>query len=175
MSRIVTATAPAMIAALLVAGVVSAGTAIEAAPGHIMPGIDTDGWVSQYAPGLMDRVVEQRMEWGQMPTDVWDYDIRTAVLDCAYIGYVGSVLWHDTHTTESVIVTDCACRCHPTTINWFTRDDIIIEVDYETAERHDFVGRGGKKVTVLLYGHWSDYVVEEVENKMPIPGAWGVN
>jgi len=105
------------------------------------------GGASQYAPGVMDRVVELRQKWGQLPDDLSQYDGAVAVPECLNIGTdlwcrpVGSKTW------EHFIAADCGSKSDSRESDglsgweWMVTHNMLIEVDYETAVRWDTVGK----------------------------------
>lgn len=104
------------------------------------------GLASQYAPGVMEQVVENRQEWGQLPAILPRVDGYIAVVDCDALGEVwllrpaGGLVW------ERFLVVDCAGpQLRPDGLTggqWMERNGIIAEVGYPTAERWGTVGRG---------------------------------
>lgn len=110
------------------------------------------GWASQYAPGKMESVVAVRQAGRtahDLPTILPPTDGYIAVLDCAHIGEI----WHIEHAgiVESFLVVDCAG--HTATRQWMTRNNILVEVDYETAVRWQTVGRGARIAIVEVTGN----------------------
>jgi len=94
---------------------------------------------SHYSPGIMQEVVANRHDMGQLSTT---HDKFVAVRDCDHIG---EVLWLAPigDPWEMFIVADCAMP--PGTdgaYEWMTENNILVEVDYETAERWGSVGGG---------------------------------
>jgi hypothetical protein len=98
------------------------------------------GVASQYAPGVMDRVVETRQRWDQIPADVSDYDVFVAVESCDLVGEERLIRREGTKEWETALITDCSG--HTETSQWMWRNNIIVEVDYRTALRWDVVGYG---------------------------------
>jgi hypothetical protein len=94
------------------------------------------GVASQYGPGIMTNVVEYRREWHQLPPlPAVGY---IAVDDCSRIGERVWVKHGD--DVEPMVVADCAGD--DATRRWMRDNNILMEVDYETALRWDAVGRG---------------------------------
>lgn len=115
-----------------------------------------DGWVSQYESQILTTAtIEARQGWKQLPEDVSSYDAYIAVLDCDLIGRHGVIVWTDYGTVESAIVVDCSG--HTSTTDWMQANNIIMEVDHETAKRHGFVGQGGVRAVLKLLPHWNEY------------------
>jgi hypothetical protein len=84
----------------------------------------------------MDRVVEHRQEWHQISAlPATGY---IAVAECDRIGEQVWVKHGD--RAEPMIVADCAGD--DATRRWMRDNNILMEVDYETALRWDAVGRG---------------------------------
>lgn len=102
------------------------------------------GIASQYAPGVMEKTIAVRQIPGKtaytVPQDLSKYDGFIAMESCAelgneyYVKPVESIQW------ELFLVVDCSG--HSSTSEWMKRNNIIIEVDYETAKRWDTVGNG---------------------------------
>ena len=99
------------------------------------------GWVSQYADGVMEAVVENRVAWGHLSLAAYDHT-AIAVLECDRLGEVGTIIWTNGET-ESYIVTDCANPAHDGTLSWMEENRIVMEVSAETARRRGFEGAGG--------------------------------
>jgi hypothetical protein len=98
---------------------------------------------SQYDPGVMQSVIETRQSGHTAYTiqqDLSHYDGFIAMESCSELGNeyfirpVGQQLW------ELFLVTDCSG--HNSTSQWMLQNNILIEVDYETALRWNTVGRG---------------------------------
>jgi len=103
------------------------------------------GWASQYAPGVMERVVRVRQSGRtsmDLPVELPDVDGFIAVEDCDRIGDIVYIRREGTEKWYSFLVADCSG--HAETTSWMERNNILIEVDYETAVRWDTVGRGIK-------------------------------
>jgi len=103
------------------------------------------GIVSQYAPGVMPRVISYRQAHQQIPEDLADFDGAIAVLNCNHIGQVFYLRPSGCHTCkwERFIAADCAGKADGG-YNWMLYHNVIAEVDYQTAVRWNTVGRGIK-------------------------------
>ena len=107
------------------------------------------GWASQYAPGVMQKVIANRQRWKQIG-DVGGYDGYVAVRDCQDIGRTYRIRPVGTTEWERFLAVDCACRTDRREHDglsgyaWMVRHGIWFEVDYETAQRWSTVGRGIK-------------------------------
>ena len=99
------------------------------------------GIASQYAPNVMERVVANRQSWGQLPTDLSGVDGCIAVLSCDDVGQTWFVR-PDGGKWGQFLVADCAGDTE--TIEWMQMNNILVEVDYDTAVRWDTVGKGIK-------------------------------
>lgn len=106
-------------------------------------------WASQYAPGVMERVVAKRQASGQLPANAARFDGYAASRDCADLGQTvwlrpaGSARW------ERFLVADCASQTDRQSATddrsgyqWMVGGGIWYEVDHRTAARWDTVGRG---------------------------------
>jgi len=103
------------------------------------------GWTSHYAPNVMDMVIENRVEWGHIEPDISRFDGFVAVPSCDRIG---DELLVRVYEWELMLVTDCAKEDDSDgAYSWMTENDILIEVDWETAMRWGAVG-GGTRVEV---------------------------
>jgi hypothetical protein len=107
------------------------------------PGEYQTGWASQYGNGgVMEATIEAQQDMGHIPQDLSGYDGFVAVLDCARVGDTVYMRPSNQAVWERFMVVDCACSCHPSTIAWMQDNNIIAEVDYQTAERWETVGSG---------------------------------
>ena len=107
-----------------------------------VPPIST-GWASQYAPGVMDKVIVNRQAWDQIPDEIDQYDGFVAG---RYPDEIGKAVWIrpvGTDEWELFLVVDCAGIADGG-LAWMKRSGVLYEVDYQTAVRWDTVGRGIK-------------------------------
>lgn len=101
----------------------------------------TAGLASQYAHGVMERVIVNRQRWGQLPRDLSRYDGFVAVPHARDIGREywirpkGGVHW------ERFLAVDCG-GAEDGGRDWMLRNGILFEVDHTTAVRWRTVGRG---------------------------------
>ena len=102
------------------------------------------GIASQYAPGVMDRTIATRQIPGKtvytVPQDLSKYDGFIAMESCAELGNEYYVKPVESNLWELFLAVDCSG--HSTTSEWMKRNNIIMEVDYNTAVRWDTVGKG---------------------------------
>lgn len=96
------------------------------------------GYLSQYAPTMMELVISNRQQMGQLPWDLSGYSVFVAMESCDEVGRTKYLTWDD-GSVERVLVTDCSGSLE--TSQWMWDNNIIAEVDYNTAYRHGFVGR----------------------------------
>ena len=91
----------------------------------------------------MPRVVATRqagLTAHDLPVQLPAVDGFVAVKDCARIGDImylrpaGTVHW------ERFMVADCSG--HTSTTEWMKRNNILVEVDYQTARRWNTIGKG---------------------------------
>lgn len=94
------------------------------------------GNVSQYAAGIMEVVVSNRLAWGHIDRV---YGEPIAVQDCRLLGKRGAMQVDDIGAFE-VTVVDCLAAHHSSDL--FDRG-VILEVGYTFAAEHGFVNRGG--------------------------------
>jgi hypothetical protein len=101
------------------------------------------GIASQYSPGVMERTIAVRQRGRTaytVPTDLSRYDgfiameSRKQLGNEYYLRPVGTEQW------ELFLVVDCSG--HSSTSAWMKRNNIIAEVDYETAKRWGTIGKG---------------------------------
>jgi len=111
------------------------------------------GWASQYAPGVMARVIATRqagLTARDLPLDLPPVDGYVAA---RYPDDIGRVVLlrpatQGRETWERFLVVDCAGRSDRresdglSGLAWMLRYNILVEVDYETAVRWGTVGRG---------------------------------
>lgn len=94
------------------------------------------GWLSAYAPGMMDYQVDYRIGTGQAPADAFSrFDTFVAVADCSTIGDVIYLRPIDREVGRvggwrSALVVDCAGN--DGTPQWMEENRILAEVDWET-------------------------------------------
>ena len=122
------------------------------------------GVASQYSPGVMQEVVENRQAgraWVSLPAELPELHGYIAVAHCAELGQVwwirprGSAVVGQpgdelgqvqrvrpgTGEWERHLVVDCAAPGDGT-LEWMEANNVLVEVSYETAERWGVVGRG---------------------------------
>jgi hypothetical protein len=101
------------------------------------------GPLSQYSNGVAERTIRVRQTASvsmPLPDVLPKTDGYLAVLECEHIGEIWWLMFPD-GVVESFLVIDCAGDWE--TISWMERNNIIGEVDFQTAQRHGFVGVGG--------------------------------
>lgn len=101
------------------------------------------GIASQYAPGVMERTIAVRQQGHTaytVPSDLSRYDGFIAMESCSQLGNEYYLRPVGTEKWELFLVVDCSG--HNSTSNWMKRNNIIVEVDYNTAKRWGTVGRG---------------------------------
>lgn len=110
----------------------------------VVVAIILSGIASQYAPGVMESVISVRqsgMTAANLPGNLPDVDGFVAVKDCDRIG---EILWlrpQGQRRWESFLVVDCANPADGADL-WMERNNILVEVDHNTAKRWDTVGKG---------------------------------
>jgi len=102
--------------------------------------VPLEGWASQYAKGVTERVIRQRQRWSQLPDPLPPVDGYIASLYCNQIGETWKMRPASTEEWETFLVVDCSG--HYSTSSWMLRNNILCEVDYETALRWKTIGRG---------------------------------
>jgi len=106
------------------------------------------GTASQYAPGAMESVIRVRqagLTRYSLPQEIPAYvDGFIAVEECDRIGETVVVVYKG--FVETMMVADCSG--HAETSSWMERNNILMEVGYETALRWGIVGRGAKVAVV---------------------------
>ena len=120
--------------------------------GPLVPASPPDvGIASQYASGVMQRVIAYRQRRGQIPRDLRQYDGFVAV---PYAANIGDEYWIrpvGTGAWELFLAVDCGGIADGGQ-RWMLRNGIHFEVDYETARRWRTVGRG-IEVESLWHAH----------------------
>ena len=113
--------------------------------------IVTVSWCSQYAPGVMDTVIANRQDWGQIPFDLSAWDGFVAVPDCEDIGQTYYIRQLNATNRQwlRVLAVDCAGKYDRQSdddarsgYEWMRDNGIAFEVGYETASRWERVGQG---------------------------------
>jgi len=104
------------------------------------------GWASQYAPGVMEQVIENRQRWGQLPATLPPVDGHIAAVRCSALGEVWWLRPQGTRAWGQFLVVDCAGpQLRPdgkTGGQWMKENNIIAEVGYETVKWWGVAGRG---------------------------------
>lgn len=111
------------------------------------------GYASQYAPGVMERVIRVRqagLTAQGLPQDLPKVDGYAAVPNCEDIGNVFEARPIGSREWETFLAVDCGCpQGHrflmsllPTNASQWQQRYAAIEVDYQTAVRWDTVGSG---------------------------------
>lgn len=102
------------------------------------------GIASQYGPHRMDSVIALRQIQGRtaytITQDLSRYDGFMAMESCSELGNEYHVKPVTADSWELFLVVDCSG--HTETSAWMRRNNIVIEVDHETAVRWETVGRG---------------------------------
>jgi len=104
------------------------------------------GTASEYAPGIMDSVIKVRQSGRtayDLPEKIPEVNGYVAVQDRELIGTIIYLRPVGFSEWETFLVTDCAGIADGG-YAWMVRNNILVEVDYETAERWNTVGRGIK-------------------------------
>ena len=92
------------------------------------------GTASQYGPGVMELVIQNRQVIKSLPRELPQVDGYIAVYNCNHIGSVWRI------NNERFLVADCAGD--DSTRWWMWWNGIDVEVDYQTALRWHTVGTG---------------------------------
>jgi len=93
---------------------------------------------SQYAPGVMEMVVNNRINWGQLSGNWQGHYV--AVESC---NRIGEVIWIRRGPEDDwlpVMIADCSGDRETT--NWMRRNSIYLEIDYQLAKEWNTVGHG---------------------------------
>ena len=109
------------------------------------------GWASQYAPNVMDRVVRVRQSGRtamDLPTSLPAVDGFVAMEDCAMVGEIVFIRPKGESHWDSFLVADCSG--HAETSAWMERNNILVELGYNSAKRYDTIGRGLEIELMLL-------------------------
>lgn len=107
----------------------------------------TTGTMSQYARGKMQEVIRVRQTPGkaypELPQKLPAVDGYLAMRDPHWIGEVVKVCFEESGVCETFLVVDCAGHSDGGFL-WMNRNNIAAEMDYESAVRHNVIGRGTK-------------------------------
>lgn len=113
-----------------------------------VPEVVVVGRASQYAPGVMERVLRLRQKWGQVPAYTGNYDGYVAGRECADIGKLVWLRQCDAEVWEVFLIVDCASKSDQqsetdlrTGYEWMRSEGVLFEVGARTAERWNTVGR----------------------------------
>ena len=102
------------------------------------------GIASQYGPHRMESVITLRQIPGRtgytITHDLAQFDGFMAMESCGELGNEYYVKPLNYPTWELFLVTDCSGDVE--TSEWMARNNIVVEVDHETAVRWGTVGRG---------------------------------
>ena len=103
------------------------------------------GFASQYAPGVMDKVVYNRQNLStavSLPDKLPDVHGYVAAQKCGDIGKIVYLRPSNCEDCafERFLVADCAGIADGG-FDWMRRNNILFEVDYETSKRWNTVGR----------------------------------
>jgi hypothetical protein len=102
------------------------------------------GICSQYDPGVMESVIRTRQAGytsRRLPRSLPKVDGYIAVKDCREIGNIvwmrklGDIEW------ETFLIVDCASK-DDGGYQWMDTNNVIAEVDFETAKRWGVIGHG---------------------------------
>jgi hypothetical protein len=104
------------------------------------------GWASQYAPGVMDKVVYNRQHLSTVLSIPQKLPAVHGYVAGRYCSDIGGVVYLrpagcDDCRFERFLVADCAGIADGG-LSWMLRNNIVVEVDYATAVRWGTVGRG---------------------------------
>lgn len=102
---------------------------------HIATGV-----MSQYAPGKMQEVIRVRQTPGRtdpaLPSELPEVTGWVAMRDPEWIGQQVVVCFEETGQCETFLVVDCAGIADGG-YAWMTRNNIVAEMDFESAVRHN--------------------------------------
>lgn len=102
---------------------------------------------SQYAPGVMESTIRVRQDGltaHNLPNPMPPAAGSVAVPDCSWIGDQLTVWLYGQYEIFNVV--DCAGDS--ATRQWMTRNRVVLEFDFLTADRHQFVGYGAKPIYI---------------------------
>ena len=97
------------------------------------PQPEVRGWVSAYAPGVMEEVVRYRLDtdlWrNPLPRDWYTTAGAIATNDCAQVGQVVTLVTPDGREWP-VLVADCGGGGDGIGSDWMTKHGIVAELDW---------------------------------------------
>ena len=100
-------------------------------------------WASQYGNGVAEQVIHVRQHRNvtyKLPLELPEVDGYIAVRDCHHIGEVWQLRPEGEDYIEDFLVLDCSGSAE--TSAWMDRNNILVEVDFQTARRWLTVNRG---------------------------------
>lgn len=99
------------------------------------------GIASQYAPGVMENTIKVRQSGKTAYTvtqDISQYQVFVATEDCSMLGKEFYLI-HNNQTLHGLVVD---CSGHIETSAWMKHNNIVCEVDYNTAKLFNSIGKG---------------------------------
>jgi len=109
------------------------------------------GWASQYAPGVMDRVVHVRQYHHSPPSLPIEHESVAgyiAVQSCAEMGNIWWIKPIDQDMWEPHMVADCSGSRE--TSEWMLRNNILLELSWDTVLRWGGKPRRGMRIERLI-------------------------
>jgi hypothetical protein len=96
-------------------------------------GTQLTGFLSGYDKLPTDGTIQNRQNWGQIPSDLSKFDALIAVLDCNRIGETGTL--HTNLGNFYILVFDCAGIADGGA-NWMIDGNYVAELDWYTRNSH---------------------------------------
>jgi len=91
-----------------------------------------EGKLTRYNPGVMEEVVQNRLEWGQLDLSRPHFGY-VAVAGCEHIDERLMIEWPDGSWSGPHLVADCGDP------NGFVSDELAVELSYPLAEKHGVI------------------------------------
>ena len=108
------------------------------------------GKATHYREGLMDRVVANRVRWGQLDLSLAHVGY-VALADKRWIGRRVILQTPDGQLYGPLLVSDCGQAAHQ---QWLRDIGFAVDLSYELAEALDTVGKPLRGVKVSLWSDW---------------------
>lgn len=113
---------------------------------YTTPAAPVTGWASYYEEAPTVATIKARLEMGHITAaDLLWANSLIAVADCGMIGERVTIQV-DGGEMRNAVVFDCAGN--DGTIEWMQESDVVLELDYYTAQAYDMVNRGALRVSM---------------------------
>ena len=99
------------------------------------------GWASHYAPGVMERVIENRLRWNHIQQ--YQVDGVNCYVAGRYASEIGKIVWIRAlqGSWTRCLVVDCAGIADGG-LEWMLTHNVLYELDFNTMNHIGRLGRG---------------------------------